>query len=66
MPASIPYPHARQDDVHDNYHGTLVADPYRWLEDDHSPDTQAWVAVQKPISQQKCGVCVMALHVQRN
>jgi prolyl oligopeptidase len=49
MPASIPYPHARQDDVHDNYHGTLVADPYRWLEDDHSPDTQAWVAVQNAL-----------------
>ena len=30
----------------DNYHGTLVADPYRWLEDDQSPEVQQWMADQ--------------------
>lgn len=36
------YPTARKDDVVDDYHGTPVADPYRWLEDTEAPDTRAW------------------------
>jgi prolyl oligopeptidase len=30
----------------DDYFGTKVADPYRWLEDDHAPETRDWVAAQ--------------------
>jgi prolyl oligopeptidase len=31
----------------DEYHGTNIADPYRWLEDLSDPETQAWIAEQK-------------------
>lgn len=30
----------------ENYHGTLVADPYRWLEDSESSESQAWIREQ--------------------
>jgi len=35
-------PTARRELVVDNYHGTKVADPYRWLEDDVAPEVKAW------------------------
>jgi prolyl oligopeptidase len=40
------YPEARRTDDADELHGTTVPDPYRWLEDDGSPDTVAWSAAQ--------------------
>ena len=35
--ARVVYPETRRDDVTDDLHGTKVADPYRWLEDETSP-----------------------------
>jgi len=44
------YPPAPRGDVVDDYFGTKVADPYRWLEDVDSPATRSWVAAQNALS----------------
>ncbi len=36
-------PVARVDDVKETIHGVVVSDPYRWLEDQNSPETRAWI-----------------------
>ena len=40
------YPQTKEQVVEDDYFGEKVADPYRWLEDDRSPETEAWVKAQ--------------------
>lgn len=42
----IVYPETKKGDVVDTYFGTSVPDPYRWLEDDKSAETAAWVKEQ--------------------
>ena len=46
----IQYPKADKDGTVDNYFGTEVADPYRWLEDDTSAKTAAWVETENKIT----------------
>ena len=50
--AQIPFkaPTTRKLDVVDTYFGTQMPDPYRWLEDDHSLDTKAWVEAQNKVT----------------
>jgi prolyl oligopeptidase len=45
-------PVARRDDIVENYHGTPVADPYRWLEDASSPETLAWVEAENAVTEE--------------
>ncbi len=46
----LSYPQSREDDVVDTYHGKEISDPYRWLEDDYSEDTKAWVTAQNKVT----------------
>lgn len=43
---TVNYPTTHKADSVDTYFGTEVKDPYRWLEDDRSPETEAWVKEQ--------------------
>lgn len=47
---SFTYPPTRRSDQVDTYHGTQVADPYRWLEETDSKETQAWITSQNKLT----------------
>lgn len=44
------YPVTKKVPVTDNYFGTTIEDPYRWLEDDNSPETAEWVKAQNEVT----------------
>lgn len=48
---AVEYPETKKDTISDNYFGTIVAEPYRWLEDDQSQETKAWVTAQNEVTQ---------------
>jgi len=50
MAQSIQYPPTERGNQVDNYFGKKVADPYRWLEDDTSAKTEAWVKEQNTVT----------------
>jgi prolyl oligopeptidase len=49
-PARLAYPAARKDNVVDDYHGTQVADPYRWLENPDSSESRQWIEAQNQLA----------------
>lgn len=51
-PAKLVYPVARTVDQVDDYHGTKVADPYRWMEDLDSPELKTWIDAENAVTQQ--------------
>ena len=46
----LSYPETKKGEVVDDYFGTKVADPYRWLEDDNAPEVAAWVAAENKVT----------------
>ncbi|WP_299115015.1 prolyl oligopeptidase family serine peptidase [uncultured Winogradskyella sp.] len=49
-PISLNYPETQKVDTVDTYFGEEVADPYRWLEDDRSTETENWVKAQNEVT----------------
>ncbi len=54
MPA-MTYPPTRKEAVVDTLHGVAVADPFRWLEDEKSPEVQAWMKAQDDLARVELG-----------
>jgi prolyl oligopeptidase len=48
--AELQYPATKKGEVKEDYHGTTVNDPYRWLEDDRSEETKQWVTEQNKVT----------------
>lgn len=48
---NLVYPKAHKGTVSDDYFGTKVEDPYRWLENDTSAETKAWVVAENKVTQ---------------
>lgn len=47
---SVTYPETKKVDTLDTYFGEQIQDPYRWLEDDRSAETEAWVKAQNEVT----------------
>lgn len=45
------YPAARRDSTVDSYFGVRVEDPYRWMEDEHSPELAKWIKAENALTE---------------
>ncbi|HET7864984.1 MAG TPA: prolyl oligopeptidase family serine peptidase [Burkholderiaceae bacterium] len=59
------YPTTRRVDQTDTYFDTAVADPYRWLEDDNSAETKAWVVAQNEVTERYLAALPQRLPVRK-
>src|ERR1043165_10261256 len=46
----IKYPEAKKTSQQDDYFGTKVADPYRWLENENSEQTKEWITAENKVT----------------
>jgi prolyl oligopeptidase len=49
--AKLTYPETKKGNDTDNYFGTVIADPYRWLENDTSAETKEWVTTEQAFTE---------------
>ncbi len=52
---AMKYPATPKDEIVETLHGTQVADPYRWLEDEKAPRVQEWMKAQDALARQELG-----------
>ncbi|MGH9862237.1 MAG: prolyl oligopeptidase family serine peptidase [Candidatus Acidiferrales bacterium] len=48
-------PETKRVEVKETLHGVEIVDPYRWLEDQESPDTRAWIEAQNKYTESRLG-----------
>tara|TARA_B100000686_G_C16799642_1_gene985047 strand:- start:1890 stop:4007 length:2118 start_codon:yes stop_codon:yes gene_type:complete len=49
-PQKVSYPATKKEKIFDTYFDTIIADPYRWLEDENSSMTKAWITKQNSLT----------------
>ena len=64
-PPKLSYPETKKIDVVDDYFGTKVADPYRWMESLDSTDVAAWVAAQNKVTSEYLGKLPLREHFKQ-
>lgn len=62
---SLTYPASPKGNQVDTYHGTTVADPYRWLENPDSPETRAWIEAQNKLTAEYLAQIPARNHIQQ-
>ncbi|MDB4905267.1 MAG: prolyl endopeptidase [Gemmatimonadetes bacterium] len=63
--SAISYPATKQVEHVDDYFGTKVADPYRWMEELDAPDVKDWVAKQNAVTQAQLAQMPMREHFKQ-
>lgn len=59
------YPAAERGDHRDDYHGVMVADPYRWLEEMDSPQTRSWIEAENALTAEQLAKIAARAPLQR-